>query len=906
MNNSSDINVIEIREMEGERKKLKKEKNMKKQKKKINYLDHRGIQLEVNGMKRGRSNMSDTGEVQESRRSNRGKENGDPGPSTAAHRAQQQPALVFPQHPTLDNSVVVGKTLKRAREKKPLSSNRVVPPDIMKLLNQPSGSGVSILQYLAKDKNASRRLRESLIAIHRAKPRNGGTTVVINELTQQQDDGSSDDGSSYYSDSNDGYSDDDFSIESSSDDQLSDEEDDLDTVIDYPFDLKKLMNSQPMRTMVSIDETLLIATVDTGAAISVMSRRLADSLGLQLVKVNKRFALTGFNDAVSETSLVAKDVPVRIGGKLRREHFCIDNSLRDKDVCLLGRTWFTNHSITIDSKANMIIIPTGNGSRFIEVACVKDGDELLSEGPDQDNVSMVPVYTVALAMDQKQNDVGFSGNNLWNQGLLNTYHEDIVSLSNSIEGDSKHATLEEVLEGVPVVIQDVVRSNLDTFYEYAGLGRVNNASHEIITTTDEPIQSKPYRLTVDEEECLKEELKTLLELGIIRPSSGKYTSPVFFVPKKDGKLRLVVNFQKLNAVTVKDGYPLPHIDDILDAIGGYQCYTVLDAAFGFWQIPLADEASIERSGFVTKMGVFSFTVMAMGLQGSPSSYQRCMNNILREYLGEFVYAFVDNYVVYSRSPAEHAVHLQKIFDACNKANLRLKLAKCQFCRDKVVYLGHEVGIEGLQPTDSNIKKMVNMREPKDKDEVRSFLGSVGYYRRFIDNFAGMAEPITKLLKKTSKFEWGEAQRNAFNYLQSSSISPPILSHPIRHHVKIITCDASLVGLSCILSQSPSGDQEDESVIAYGSKTLTSTQKNYAINHFEALAVIWAVNRYRHYLSSREEFVIRTDHAALVYIFNSDKPSPKLQRWKACLLGYRYRVEYRPGTENPADILSRLI
>lgn len=380
---------------------------------------------------------------------------------------------------------------------------------------------------------------------------------------------------------------------------------------------------------------------------------------------------------------------------------------------------------------------------------------------------------------------------------------------------------------------------------------------------------------------------------------------MFFVPKKDGKLRLVVNFQKLNAITVKDGYPLPHIDDILDAIGGNQCYTVLDAAFGFWQIPMHPD-SIDKSGFCCKMGVFSFSVMAMGLQGSPSTYQRCMNNILQEYLGVFVYAFIDDYVVYSANEEEHAVHLQKIFDACNKANLRLKLAKCQFCRDKVVYLGHEVGKEGLRPTDSNIKKMMNMREPKDKDECRSFLGSVGYYRRFIENFAGQAEPITRLLKKTSKFEWGTEQRNAFNYLQSSLISPPILAYPIRTHVKIITCDASLKGLSCILSQSPDGELDGETVIAYGSKTLSGTQKNYAINHLEAMAIVWAVNRYRHYLSSKEEFVIRTDHAALVFIFESDKPSPKLQRWKACLMGYQYRVEYRPGKENPADCLSRLI
>ncbi|CEP06790.1 hypothetical protein, partial, partial [Parasitella parasitica] len=289
-------------------------------------LGRQEVELDVNAVKRGRGVMSDDGIHQNDRRK-KGKENGDPGPSTLLfHKIQQQ-------GPTHGDSVVVAKAVKRIREKKPLSSSRVVPPDIMQLLNQPSASGISILQYLAKDKDASRTLRENLVAIHRARPRNGGTTVVINELKHQEEEDSDGEELLSYGSSGEDFSDDTSSMVNSESDYHSSDDDDIDTVIDYPFDLKKLMNSQPMRTMIGVGESLLIATVDTGAAISVMSRRLADALGLQLVKVNKRFALTGFNDAVSETSLVAMDVPVRIGGKLRREHFCIDNSIRDKEVC---------------------------------------------------------------------------------------------------------------------------------------------------------------------------------------------------------------------------------------------------------------------------------------------------------------------------------------------------------------------------------------------------------------------------------------------------------------------------------------------------------------------------------------------------------------------------------------------
>jgi hypothetical protein len=252
-----------------------------------------------------------------------------------------------------------------------------------------------------------------------------------------------------------------------------------------------------------------------------------------------------------------------------------------------------------------------------------------------------------------------------------------------------------------------------------------------------------------------------------------------------------------------------------------------------------------------------------------------MNNILQEFLGDFVFAFVDDYIVYSKDIESHAIHLQKVFDACNKANLKLKLAKCQFCKDKVTYLGHEVSKNGLRPNDDNIKKILNMRAPRSVEECRSLLGSIGFYRRFIDNFSGKAEPITKLLKKNTKFVWVKEQQDSFNYLQSSLISPPILAFPDRSQVKILTCDASTRGLSCILSQSLEGTIEGETVIAYGSKTLNRSQRNYTISHLEAMAIVWAVNRYRHYLSSKSEFVIRTDHAALVFIFKNEKPSPKV-------------------------------
>jgi hypothetical protein len=928
--NGSPIRMVEIEE-------TKKSNNHEKHKKRSNgnkTNKHKLIiddEIDIHNVKRKtRADDGDPGPSNSNKKKGKAKETSvydqitnPPPPPVMYYNRSAGPQIRNPplmpvsvNYPKVGNSSGNSTVKKKVvRKKQALNKLEVSPPNVLQLLHSSSDNGVSLLQYLAKDRDAAKQLSQDLVALYRKKELNDGRRVIINALrngdlldedavSDTASDGSFEVVSEYSSDESSYYDD--------------ERDNDNDTVIDYPFDLNAMLRGKPVRALITINDTVVNATIDSGAGASVISPSLVNKLGLERTKVKRKYGLTGFNNATSESNQVVIDADVRIGGKLRREHFCIAENVKDRDLCLLGRTWLRKHKITVDSSSNSLVVPVGpNLNRFIEVKCVMDDndEEYLSDEDGSYSTSMTPIYAVYLTRVDDENyginnvEVNAVGNNKYMEGVnLDLYHEDVLSKTSSSSSGKNGKIIAKVekVEVMPKEIQEVIDAHEMVFYEKAGLGRVKEVQHEIVTTTDQPINTRPYRLTRDEEECLEEELKTLLELGIIEPSNGRYTSPVFFVPKKDGKLRLVVNFQKLNDITVKDGYPLPHIDDILDSLGNSTCFTVLDAAFGFWQIPLHPN-SVEKTGFCTKKGTYQFLTLPMGLSGSPSAYQRTMNNILKDYLGKFVYVFVDDYIVYSPDVKTHAEHLGLVFEACMKANLRLKKAKCQFCKEKVVYLGHEISRNGLRPNDGNIKKILQMREPKSSDECRSFLGTVGYYRRFIESFATKAAPITSMLKKNARFMWSAAQQDSFNYLQSTLISPPVLSYPIREFVKILTCDASTSGgLGCILSQSPSGDVEGEVVIAYGSKTLTGPEKNYTINHLEALAIIWAVNRYRHYLSSKEEFVIRTDHAALVYIFKNEKPSPKLQRWKACLMGYNYRIEYRPGKENPADSLSRLL
>ena len=402
-----------------------------------------------------------------------------------------------------------------------------------------------------------------------------------------------------------------------------------------------MKKAQPSRVYITINNQLVEAILDTGAAVSVISKSLVDKLGIT-GEIRGKIPISGYGESKSIPCKVITNVDVRIGGRLRREHFCVDESQDSKDVCLLGRTWIKTHDIGLRDKGKVAIVPIKNGTDYIEVACLPDNDES-SVTTDQETV---PVYQIRIFhnnISEEKNESAVATNQYSKE--ISTYQEDVISEEYQ-ENEARNLTGGDD-EDANGPIKNLVDQYSHCFVENVGLGRVNNVRHEIPTTTDVPIRSKPYRLTIDEEDSLKEELDTLLELGIIRPSNGRWTAPVFFVPKKNKKLRLVVNFQRLNAVTIKDGYPLPHIEEVLDSLGGSRFFSTLDAASGFWQVEM-DQNSMEKTGFVTKFGTYEFTVMPFGLTSAPSTFQRMMTNILQSFIGKVVYVFIDDVLVYSQ------------------------------------------------------------------------------------------------------------------------------------------------------------------------------------------------------------------------------------------------------------------
>lgn len=571
-------------------------------------------------------------------------------------------------------------------------------------------AGLSIADWLAMDKTAYHDIRDGLRYLYgrppRAKVTRDVTMADVNHVAHQQGQDSEDEWS------DESWEDGEYELFGSEIGDCGEEStsgyDSDGSGADYPYNYDNMKNSRPLRATICIHDVCLEAVFDTGASVSVISKNLADKIGLQTT--NDTLQLSSLGEATGPSCKIARDVPIRIAGKLRKEHMCIIDT--DRDLCLIGMTWFHAHGVQVDNSDATIIIPIRQGRDSIIIQG--------SAGEMETPTSAVFAVNVAQVPDPvKVEEVELEDGEIPKMIVPRSYEEDFVDQASITKQD------------VPDELQEVLQEYAHCFVEVTGLGCVNiGVQHEIPVRDMEPIRSRPYRLTWEEEAHLMKEVTRLLDLGLISPSNGQWTSPIFFVKKKDGQLRLVVDYRKLNERTIKDAYPLPQIDNLLDSMGGARFFSTLDAASGYWQIPMTQEAS-ERSGFVCPFGTFTWNVMSFGLTSAPSTFQRTMNTILQPFIGRFVYCFMDDIIIFSRSMEEHQSHLRLVFEACDKANLRLKYEKCSFGQNSVEYLGHIVSDQGLLPTTRNVNKIMDMAAPRNVEGVRSFLGLSGYYRRFV-------------------------------------------------------------------------------------------------------------------------------------------------------------------------------
>ena len=433
------------------------------------------------------------------------------------------------------------------------------------------------------------------------------------------------------------------------------------------------------------------------------------------------------------------------------------------------------------------------------------------------------------------------------------------------------------------------------------LGETNKVQHDINTGNALPIKQPIRRVPVHLAEETNKQLDQMLEKGIIEPSSSPWSSPIVLVKKKDGTTRFCVDYRKLNALTIKDAYPLPRIDESLDNLAGNTWFSTLDLCSGYWQVGVKEEDR-PKTAFSTRKGHFQFRKMPFDLSCAPATFQRLMETCLSGLQWEKCLIYLDDIIVVGKTFDQMITNLRSVFDRLVSAGLKLKPKKCALFSKSVLYLGHIISEDGIATDPAKTKVISEWPRPCDATEVRSFLGLCGYYRRFIKGFSNIARPLHKLTENDKEFVWTNDCENSFQDLKSRLCNSPILAMPDFTKEFTLDCDASGTAIGAVLSQNFDGKERP---IAYASRTLTKSERKYCVTRRELLAIVYFTKYFRHYLIGKP-FLVRTDHNALRWLMNFKNPEGQIARWIETLSSFDMTIQHRPGIRHKnADSLSRV-
>jgi hypothetical protein len=437
----------------------------------------------------------------------------------------------------------------------------------------------------------------------------------------------------------------------------------------------------------------------------------------------------------------------------------------------------------------------------------------------------------------------------------------------------------------------------------------------------QPVSMPVRRLSPLEFAELEAQIRMLLKKGLIEPSSSPFGAPVLFAAKKDGTLRMCIDYRALNKRTVKNKHPLPRIDDLLDRLHGAQVFTSLDLMSGYWQLRIAPE-DVPKTAFSSPLGHYQWKVLPFGLTNAPAQFQNAMNVALAPVLHKFALVYIDDIMIFSKTAEEHAQHLRQVLQLLRQHDLYCKLKKCEFNRPEVKFLGHIVGRHGIKVDPSKISAISDWPVPKSVHHVRSFLGLATYFRKFIQGFSSMVAPLTDCLKgrvvakaprrrkgakegeegpvdPAAAVEWTPECQKAFELTKLALTTAPVLTSPDPSKPYRVVCDASLAGIGAVLMQ---GGKP----VAYESRKYTAAEKNYALytGEQEMLACVHALRTWRCYLEG-PEFELVTDHNPNTFFGSKTELSRRQARWSLFLSRFNFTWVHIPGRVNVADPLSRV-
>ena len=462
-----------------------------------------------------------------------------------------------------------------------------------------------------------------------------------------------------------------------------------------------------------------------------------------------------------------------------------------------------------------------------------------------------------------------------------------------------HLTIEQKLKAEQLITkyENIFSKNDDD------IGCSNLPEHTIVIDTDIPIRAKYRPIPVAQREYAEKEIKRLMDLGIIEPTSSPYHSPAFLVKRPKGGYRLVCDFRAINKHIVRSFQPLPAIESITHSFSGCSWFSKMDMNHGYFQVKLSEQSKPITACSIPGIAMFQFTRVPLGITSAVGHFQGAIEQIMMGLKNSKCVCYLDDVASAGKTFNEMYNNLELIFEKLSEAGLKLKPQKCELFRKTMDFLGLKLSNEGISAKSDKIDAIVNMMPPKTKKSLRSFYGLASYYRRFIPGFASEAKPLTDLLKKDTKFAWGPDQEEAFQKLKTALINPPILEYPDTTKPFYLTTDASSYCIGCILSQM--GDDNRLHPVAFASNTLDKTQQHWSSFQREFYALKFYCLKFRHYLIGKP-FIIQTDHQALVHIHKfKDVENHKLWRWFLDLSQFDFTVEHIPGKVNASDGPSRL-
>ena len=435
------------------------------------------------------------------------------------------------------------------------------------------------------------------------------------------------------------------------------------------------------------------------------------------------------------------------------------------------------------------------------------------------------------------------------------------------------------------------------------IGRLKGLQHDVDVGDHAPITQHYYRTSPQKLQIIRQEVDAMLEMGVVRPSHSEWSSPLILVKKPQGKWRPCIDYRRVNEISKGETFPLPRLDDLVDQVGNARFITTVDLSKGYWQVELTDRAR-QISAFSTPFGHYEFNTMPFGMRMAPMTFQRAMNELLSG-LSHFAVAYLDDISIRSDTWEEHLMHVQIVFDRLTEAGLTLNAKKCTIGGAKVSYLGHEVGCGTIAPIHAKTKAIAQLPPPKTKTEVRSFLGSVGFYRKFIPYYSDVAAPLTDLLKGGRRGDitpkWTPECQRAYEQLRDALVGQPILKAPDFDQEFAIYTDASEVGIAAVLTQV----QEDQPrPVAYYSRKLLPREKHYSTIEKELLAIMAALDTFHVYVGFGP-VTIHSDHRPLVWLRRCTTANQRVLRWALSLSEYDLKVVHIKGPDNYlADMLSR--